>query len=108
MQVRKLVTPLLDNPLPHPGVGSWTERRRTWGQIKDMVTVGMANSEVLVPFYELLTAPASHILDRYFESEMLKTTLAKDAVVGAMCSPKEPGSAYVCRSLVVTGACARS
>lgn len=43
----------------------------------------------------LHTAPASHILDRYFESDMLKSTLVKDAIVGAMCSPNEPGSAYV-------------
>src|SRR4051812_13333702 len=33
-------------------------------------------SFVIVAF----TAPANHILDRYFESEILKTTLATDAV----------------------------
>jgi phytoene dehydrogenase-like protein len=49
----------------------------------------------LVPFYELLTAPASYVLDRWFESEMLKTTLATDAVVGSLLSPREAGSAYI-------------
>lgn len=42
-----------------------------------------------------MTAPAAHILDRWFESDILKTTLATDAVIGSMTSPTEPGSAYV-------------
>lgn len=50
---------------------------------------------MLVPFYELMTAPAAFLLDRWFEHEMLKTTLATDAVIGAMCSPNTAGSAYV-------------
>lgn len=43
-------------------------------------------------FYELLTAPASKILDRWFESEPLKAALATDSVIGAMISPHTPGS----------------
>ena len=35
-----------------------------------------------------MTAPAEQILNRWFESEILKTTLATDAVVGALVSPK--------------------
>ena len=57
--------------------------------------MGSKHREVVVPFYELFTGPASHILDRWFESEILKTTLATDAVIGAMCSPTQNGSAYV-------------
>lgn len=34
-------------------------------------------------FLEFLTAPATKILNRYFESEILKTTLATDATIGA-------------------------
>ncbi len=63
--------------------------------IGELVSVGMRNREVLMPFYELFTGPASHILDRWFESEILKTTLATDAVIGANISPKHNGSAYV-------------
>ena len=33
-----------------------------------------------------------YVLDRWFESEPLKATLATDAVIGAMNSPKRPGS----------------
>lgn len=44
---------------------------------------------------EMFTAPASRILDRYFESEPLKATLATDAIIGAFAAPSTPGSAYV-------------
>lgn len=47
----------------------------------------------LISFYEFLTAPAEKILNAWFESEPLKATLATDAVIGAMLSPKLPGSA---------------
>merc|ERR1712012_465522 len=56
---------------------------------------GIQHRDTLVPFYELLTAPAAHILNRWFESDILKCTLATDSVIGAMCAPSTPGSAYV-------------
>jgi len=44
---------------------------------------------------EILTGAARPILDRWFESEQLKATLATDAVIGAFASPSMPGTAYV-------------
>src|ERR671911_975711 len=44
---------------------------------------------------EILAGAATPILDRWFESEQLKVTLATDAVIGAMASPSMPGTAYV-------------
>lgn len=44
---------------------------------------------------EVLAGPARTILDRWFESEQVKGTLATDAVIGAMASPTMPGTAYV-------------
>jgi phytoene dehydrogenase-like protein len=44
---------------------------------------------------EILTGAARPILDRWFESDQLKATLATDAVIGAMASPSMPGTAYV-------------
>jgi phytoene dehydrogenase-like protein len=44
---------------------------------------------------ELLTGAARSVLDRWFESDELKATLATDAVIGAMASPAMPGTAYV-------------
>jgi phytoene dehydrogenase-like protein len=44
---------------------------------------------------EILTGPARTILDRWFESEQLKATLATDAIIGAFAAPSMPGTAYV-------------
>ncbi|HEY1075220.1 MAG TPA: NAD(P)/FAD-dependent oxidoreductase, partial [Fontimonas sp.] len=44
---------------------------------------------------ELLTGPARPILDRWFESEPLKVTLATDAIIGAFAPPSAPGTGYV-------------
>jgi phytoene dehydrogenase-like protein len=44
---------------------------------------------------ELLAGAARPILDRWFETDALKATLATDAIIGAMASPSTPGTAYV-------------
>jgi phytoene dehydrogenase-like protein len=44
---------------------------------------------------ELLTGPARAVLDGWFESDVLKATLATDAIIGAMASPSTPGTGYV-------------
>ena len=44
---------------------------------------------------ELLTGPALPILDRWFESDVLKATLATDAIIGTFQPPSAPGTAYV-------------
>ena len=44
---------------------------------------------------ELMTGAARPILDRWFESDALKATLATDAIIGAFLSISSPGSAYV-------------
>ncbi|KAF4674982.1 Pyridine nucleotide-disulfide oxidoreductase domain-containing protein 2 [Perkinsus chesapeaki] len=53
------------------------------------------HSDAIPDLYELFTAPASQILDRWFETDVLKATLATDAVIGSMSSPADCGSAYV-------------
>ena len=53
--------------------------------------LGGAASEAV----ELLTGPARTVLDRWFESNELKGTLATDAIIGAMASPSMPGTGYV-------------
>jgi phytoene dehydrogenase-like protein len=44
---------------------------------------------------ELLTGSARAILDRWFEADVLKATLATDAIIGAFAPISAPGSAYV-------------
>jgi len=44
---------------------------------------------------EILAGAANPILDRWFESEEVKATLATDAIIGAFATPSMPGTAYV-------------
>jgi len=46
-------------------------------------------------FFKMMTGSARELLDEWFESEELKTTLATDAIIGAMASPSLPGTAYI-------------
>eukprot|EP01004_Peranema_trichophorum_P010876 NODE_970_length_2213_cov_44.560287_g829_i0.p1 GENE.NODE_970_length_2213_cov_44.560287_g829_i0~~NODE_970_length_2213_cov_44.560287_g829_i0.p1 ORF type:complete len:701 (-),score=153.25 NODE_970_length_2213_cov_44.560287_g829_i0:111-2024(-) len=93
--VRQLVQPLLDGPPPMPTEGSWKERVGTLRRIAKLARQGSSNPKVIGQLYELFTGPAQSLLDRWFESDILKTTLATDAVIGAMICPSQPGSAYV-------------
>ncbi|MGL4550968.1 MAG: phytoene desaturase family protein [Gemmataceae bacterium] len=61
------------------------------GLARGFQRMGMKMSEAV----EVLTGPARPILDRWFESEQLKATLATDAIIGAFASPSMPGTAYV-------------
>lgn len=45
--------------------------------------------------FELFTGAATPILDRWFESDILKATLATDAIIGTHLAPSQKGSAYV-------------
>jgi phytoene dehydrogenase-like protein len=44
---------------------------------------------------ELVTGAARPLLERWFESEVLRATLATDAIIGAFSSISSPGTAYV-------------
>lgn len=44
---------------------------------------------------ELLLSPTSKVLDKWFESNLLKGTLAGDAIIGSMMNINTPGSGYV-------------
>ncbi len=44
---------------------------------------------------ELLTGAARPILERWFETEVLRATIATDAIIGAFASIHAPGTAYV-------------
>ena len=53
--------------------------------------------------YRLFTEPASNLLNEWFESDVLKATLATDSVIGAFLSPYSEGSAYVLLHHIIGG-----
>ncbi|XP_033880184.2 pyridine nucleotide-disulfide oxidoreductase domain-containing protein 2 isoform X1 [Acipenser ruthenus] len=92
------IEPLLDAPpvnIPGVTTGSLRKRVAALRTLKPLLQTGIKLGKHIPEFYELLTAPTTKILDRWFESEPLKATLATDAVIGAMISPSAPGSGYV-------------
>jgi phytoene dehydrogenase-like protein len=44
---------------------------------------------------DLMLGPARPVLESWFESEPLRSTLATDAIIGAWASPSSPGTGYV-------------
>ncbi|XP_029377281.1 pyridine nucleotide-disulfide oxidoreductase domain-containing protein 2 [Echeneis naucrates] len=92
------IHPLLDAPpVDIPGITAGSLRKRM-GAAKTLMPVvkcGLKLGRHIPDFYEIITAPIMKILNRWFESEPLRATLATDAVIGAMTSPSNPGSGYV-------------
>jgi phytoene dehydrogenase-like protein len=66
-------------------LGTWWRYRQAMGRLGGRFRTAV----------EMLTASATRILDRWFESDVLKATLATDAIIGAFAAPSSPGSAYV-------------
>lgn len=84
--------------------GSLLQKFKYLNSISAVATAGAKLLPDIASFYEILTAPAAKILDRWFDSEPLKSTLATDAVIGAFVSPYSAGSGYVLFHHVMGGA----
>ena len=80
--------PFLDAPPPGAGAGGWKEWMAQVTTLRKMGERAYKLGGGLMDFHEVMTAPAYKILSRWFESEPLKSTLATDAIIGAMTSPR--------------------
>ncbi len=72
--------------------------RPSLGDLLDGVKMGRALQKLgpgMGEAIEVLAGAARPILDRWFESEELKGTIATDAIIGAFMAPSMPGTAYV-------------
>ena len=101
-RVSRVIEPLLGcvapDPLPLPGdwrkigVGKkMRDAKSMWQLYGSMSQLGADLPEAI----ELLTGAARPILERWFESDVLRATLATDAIIGAFESISSPGTAYV-------------
>lgn len=73
-----------------------------FGGIRDLWKLGKLGyafrrlgAKTVTEAIEILTGAATPILDRWFESDAIKATIATDAVIGAFAPPSHPGTAYV-------------
>jgi phytoene dehydrogenase-like protein len=90
-RVAAFIEPTLTQTPPNP----WSFRP---GNLMQLAKLGLGFARLGTDgqkAIEILTGAATPILDRWFESEQLKVTLATDAIIGAMASPSMPGTAYV-------------
>lgn len=100
--VAETLEPLLSQPAPDllPLPSTW--RKQSLGKrirdgrsglrlYRELGKLGHQLPEAL----ELLTGAARPILERWFESDIVRATLATDAVIGAFQSVSAPGTAYV-------------
>ena len=101
-RIAECIEPLLSEApadlLPLPG----TWRRRSWlARFRELRRGGRLYRAIrslgdeMPQAIELLTGAARPILDRWFESDVLKATLATDAVIGAQAPISAPGTGYV-------------
>ncbi len=90
-KVASVLEPLLDAEPPDP-------MSNRLGNLWRLLQVGRSFRGLGADLEEavrIMTAPATTILDEWFESPQLKATLATDAIIGAMASPSTPGTGYV-------------
>lgn len=97
-QIEPLLMSVAPDVLPLPRSWrsiSWSKKlsdlRRAWRLNKSMARLGNRLPEAI----ELLVGAARPILERWFESDVLRATLATDAIIGAFASISAPGTAYV-------------
>lgn len=86
------------NPLPLSAEWrshSFGRKMGDLGQMWDVYQTLAQLGDDLPAAIDLLTGSARSILEQWFESEVLRATLATDAVIGAFAAPSYPGTAYV-------------
>ncbi|XP_022892659.1 pyridine nucleotide-disulfide oxidoreductase domain-containing protein 2-like isoform X1 [Olea europaea var. sylvestris] len=98
----KFMDPLLDSSPPETlqRISSFNARMKSklqksvfWAHcLRRALVMGQKQ---IVDFMDLLLSPASVVLNNWFENDVLKATLATDAVIGTTGSPNTPGSGYV-------------
>jgi len=97
-RLEPVLTRTAPNLLPLPT--SW-RRRGIFSKIRDARSAWSLHEalgdlgEDLPEAIELLTGAARPILDRWFESDVLKSTLATDAIIGTFQPISAPGTGYV-------------
>lgn len=101
-RVAATIEPILSRSAPDalPLPKSWrkigvAKRLRDAGKMMDLYKAFSAFEQDIPDAVELLSGAARPILERWFESEVLRATLATDAIIGAFASISSPGTAYV-------------
>jgi phytoene dehydrogenase-like protein len=90
--VTEVVAPLLHQVPPNVGsmaFGDLLAQTKAFWSMRRLGSRGVADAT------RLFTMSLSELLDRWFESEQMKTIMMVDGLIGQWSGPDEPGSAYV-------------
>ena len=90
--VTEVIGPLLHEVPPNVGsmtVGDLLTQSKAAWTMRALGTRGVADAT------RLFTMSLSELLDRWFESEQVKTIMMVDGLIGQWSGPDEPGTAYV-------------
>jgi phytoene dehydrogenase-like protein len=92
-RIADILGPMLMRTPPH--VGS-----RRFHDIKDLAMLGwqlrkQIDEKTVGDITRLFTMSATDLLDRWFESPILKGFMAVNGIIGTWAGPEEPGTAYV-------------
>lgn len=87
-RVARIMEPILMEPAPDP---TSTRLADLWR----LARVGWRVRREIAAIVRLFTMSAADYIERWFESEPLKSRLATDGVIGAWAGPRTPGTAYV-------------
>ena len=101
-RVAKQLEPVLNKAAPDPlplsdafrRIGM-SKRLADTGKLLELYNAVVSLGDDIPMAIELLTGAARPFLEHWFESEVLKATLATDGVIGAFSSISSPGTAYV-------------
>lgn len=100
-RIAKILEPILARSAPDLPAFAKSRRLRLGKRLRDMSKLwelyGAFTSlgTDLPDAIELLTGAAKPILERWFEADVLRATIATDAIIGAFAAPSMPGTAYV-------------
>jgi len=98
LRVAEVIEPTITMIPPNvgkPGAGPVPQGIKALWKLRHLLSRLLGMGPRMHDAIEILTGAARPILDRWFESEQLKATLATDAVIGAFAAPSMPGTAYV-------------
>src|SRR5437667_446580 len=90
-RIAAFIEPMLLQTPPNP----WSLAPRSLVQLPKTVSNFRKLKSDAKQAVEILTGAANPILDRWFESEEVKTTISTDAIIGAFATPSMAGTAYV-------------
>jgi phytoene dehydrogenase-like protein len=91
-QMAAFVKPLLGMPPPDPKAIDWRGALDTWLLARQFRALSHERQQRLV---QLLSASALDFVERWFETDVLKATLASSGIIGAFLGVRSPGTAYV-------------